>query len=204
MGTVADAVALRPLPNPLARRSARVVAMLGELHKAGFQRLRAMPYMSPSGGHWRLEIGPAQPFLRSHGALLIQADALHPYERRAERALLERTARYSSGQAVEGKFFGWADAASDSARDLAAKFIRRFPEASDAGRGWDHAYAGWFVRFLGATEQGVFPVAFDDWNGPSPHGLRLTSMRPTEWGEAPVEPIPLPPPGEFDDEGSQR
>ncbi|MFC7477970.1 hypothetical protein ACFQS7_26725 [Dankookia sp. GCM10030260] len=199
MTTTTSPVALRTLPNELARRSARVVTMLGELHKAGFQRLRGLPYMSPSGHHWRLEIGPASLFLRSHGALLVSSDALHPSLNRNIVAMLEGTARYTSGQATEAEFFGWTDARNDGARELAAKFLNRFPALAEAGKGWDHAYAGWWVRVMGAVEQGVFPIAFDDWNPPSRHGLGMTLMRPAEWAEAPVDAIPLPPPGEFDD-----
>ncbi|GGG46532.1 hypothetical protein GCM10010964_37370 [Caldovatus sediminis] len=48
-------------PDPL-RRSVRVLAMVGDLHKRGYQRVRVMPYMAPSGCHWRCEIVPAATF----------------------------------------------------------------------------------------------------------------------------------------------
>jgi hypothetical protein len=36
-------------PEPHIRRAVRVLAMVGELHKHGYQRLRLMPYMAASG-----------------------------------------------------------------------------------------------------------------------------------------------------------
>jgi hypothetical protein len=39
-------------PEPHIRRAVRVLSAVGELHKRGYQRLRVMPYMAPSGGFW--------------------------------------------------------------------------------------------------------------------------------------------------------
>ena len=56
-------------PEPHIRRAIRVLAIVGELHKRGYQRLRVMPFMSPSGVHWRCLIGPVTLFYRNHGAI---------------------------------------------------------------------------------------------------------------------------------------
>jgi hypothetical protein len=63
-------------PEHHVRRAVRVLAMIGELHKRGFQRLRLMPHMSPSGLHWRCAIGSADYFYRNHGARLLKD---HPF-----------------------------------------------------------------------------------------------------------------------------
>jgi len=47
-----------------------VLAMVAELHKRGYQRLRVMPFTSPNGLYWRCWIGPAELFYRNHGAML--------------------------------------------------------------------------------------------------------------------------------------
>lgn len=47
------------------RRAVRVLAMVGELHRRGFQKLRVMPFMSPSGNAWRCWIGPETLFYRT-------------------------------------------------------------------------------------------------------------------------------------------
>lgn len=170
-------------PDPAVRRSIRVVAMVSELHKAGYQRLRVMPYLSPSGAHWRLAIAPADQFDRRHGALLANAarDAVDP-------------AGYSSGQAADGTYFGWTDAADDDARALAAKFLDRFPRLAEAGRGWDYAYAGWFQHLLGLVEQALFPVVMSDYEEPSSSHIRLSNMRPESWARMDLADMPLPPP----------
>lgn len=36
-------------PDSTIRRAIRVLAMVDELHKRGYQKLRVMPFMSPSG-----------------------------------------------------------------------------------------------------------------------------------------------------------
>ncbi|MDT8292051.1 hypothetical protein RQ846_20265 [Roseomonas mucosa] len=197
--TTAGLVALRPHPDHRIRRSARVVAALAELHKAGFQRLRAMPYMSASGAYWRFEIGPVDLFHQVHGAVAVSEYSLTHSDQRATKEIAQGVARYSSGQAEEGQFFGWEDAAGDGARELADKLLRRFPVLAAKGQGWDYVYAGWFQRLRGLVEAGFFPYAFADMQGPSRHGLYISSMRPSEWGKVSLRPeLPLPPPGEYD------
>ena len=49
-------VSLSPPADAIARRTARLVAMVHELHKAGYQRLRVSPGLSPSGVHWRCSV----------------------------------------------------------------------------------------------------------------------------------------------------
>jgi hypothetical protein len=57
-------------PEPHIRRAVRVLSMVGELHKQGYQRLRVRPYMAPSGTAWRCTIAAADLFCRKHGAIL--------------------------------------------------------------------------------------------------------------------------------------
>ena len=122
--------------------------MLHELHKAGYQRLRADTGMSPSGLHWRCRI-----FVADRGDV--------------EPAL------YTS--ADQTQYYRWTDADQDNARQLAAKFLARFPELCAAGQGLDFANAGWLTWILGKTENGELPVFFADypitiepWDRPPP------------------------------------
>lgn len=198
MISFANLVSLHPHPEQEIRRSARVVAMLAELHKVGFQRLRAMPFMSPSGMHWRLWIGPTTLFHHNHGAMMATPGQRTLEGDPALLRLFEGAARYTSGQATEGAYFGWDDAAHDDARQLAAKFLDRFPDLARAGQGWDYEYAGWFSRLFGLVEQGLFPVAMADGQSPTPSNIDLASMRPRIWGEFTGDAVlPLPPPGEY-------
>jgi hypothetical protein len=85
-------------PEPHVRRAVRVLPMVGELHRRGYQNFRVMPFMSPSGNHWRCWIGPDSLFYRDHGAYLRDSDF-------SERQSESLSARYTSGD--ENWFFGW-------------------------------------------------------------------------------------------------
>ena len=110
--------------------------MLHELHKVGYQRLRADMGMSPSGIHWRCKI-----FV-------------------ADRHDIEPACYTSADQT---NYYRWTDADHDTARQMAAKFIDRFPELCEAGAGLDFANAGWLTWMLGKAESGALPVFFADY-----------------------------------------
>jgi hypothetical protein len=195
----ANRIATKQHPEPQIRRSVRVLTMLGELHKAGFQRLRAMPYMSESGAYWRLLIAPASLFHRNHGALVWDVPYPPTHAERELKAMEELSVTYSSGSASSGEYFGWKDAGGDDARELAAKFLARFPGLAEAGDGWDYAYVGWFQRLIGLAERGWFPEVFSSSHSPGRQSIQLTDMRPDSWRECGQERphLPLPPQGEL-------
>jgi hypothetical protein len=160
--------------------------MVGELHKRGYQRLRVMPYIY-GGIAWRCSIGPVTLFYRNHGAML--SDSLG-----MERDSL--IARYTSG--AGNHYFDWEDAASDTARTLADKFIQRFGTHTQCGRGWDYPYGGWYERLLGYAESGWIPYVFAEFEDTSFERLYLQDVRPAEWrGEGESRILPLPPSGEL-------
>lgn len=172
---VLPTVALVPPKEAYERRALRVLAMVHELHKAGYQRLRICPGMNSSGTAWRCSVTPITNILRTHGAMTSAFD--------------RDAALYSSAQ--KNEFFGWRDAKIATARELAAKFIERHPEIAAKGLGEDWAYAGWFAQMLGFAERGEFPVAYDDWGGPKLNPRFLpTSKKGIESG------LPMPPGGE--------
>ena len=192
---------MRPHPDPLIRRAVRVLRMLSELHVAGFQLLRGMPFLS-GNGIWRLEIRPKALFHRSHGALLwapnVFEDGWQQFREAADLAAL-----YSSGSAEEGIYFDWKDAATDDARALAAKFVERLPALTASSVGWDYEYAGWFQRLVGTAEQGWMPIVLHGDRGPSLAGIQLQDVRPETWKgvRGPSDPLlPLPPPGDLERE----
>jgi hypothetical protein len=120
-------------PDPVIRRAVRVLAMIGELHRRGYQKLRVMPFMSPSGNAWRCWIGPDTLFYRDHGAYL---RAVWGCE---EAQSTSPTACYTTGA---DHYFDWRDADQDDARTLADKFLARFTRLAGQGEGWSYAYAG--------------------------------------------------------------
>ena len=106
------------------RRSQRVIRMVSELHRMGFQRLRFMPYMYPIA--YRIQIASISYFAVANGCHVKGAVGV----------------TYSAGSSdSDNKYFGWTDAKSDGARELAIKFADRFPEIVKSGLGRDWAYA---------------------------------------------------------------
>ena len=119
-------------PEVAIRRLIRIVSMLSEPHKGGFQRLRAMPHLSPSGLYWRYLIALTTAFHSNHGALVSQS----ALERIAEDSpSSEKVASASWTTGMENKPFDWHDAGHDGAREMAARFVQRFPRFALLGEG---------------------------------------------------------------------
>lgn len=146
-------VSLAPAADKVVRRATRFLRMVQHLHQAGYQRLRIVPGMAPSGCDWRCMI-VADGQVRENG----WEPKGSGWEELAQQDL---AAVYSTGD--ETNYFDWADASSDNARQLAAKFLERFPELEWAGRGLDYAYAGWLTWTLGRAEAGELPIFYADY-----------------------------------------
>lgn len=143
------------------RRTLRIIRMVSELHRMGYQRVRFMPHEYPLA--FRIAIGPSSLFSSENGA-----------ELRDFREGLN--VQYSS--ASETAYFDWTDARSDNARQLAEKFVARFPTLCVAGQGRDWAYAGWLLELIGVLERmpGALPLVMDEYSY-SPDGLRSMPFR---------------------------
>lgn len=144
--------------DPLVRRALRVLRMVHELHKVGYQRLRVLPYENGSGTAWRAEITHANN-VQDDGFNLIDHDL-------EEKGIV---ARYSTSQG--NQYFGWEDATTADARELARLFLQRFGHLANLGQGLDWAYAGWLVDVIGWTEQcgdesGLVCLMKPDFNDP--------------------------------------
>ena len=158
----------------------QVLLMVHELHKLGYQRLRIAPGMSASGMHWRCSVTHVGNIERSHGAMACSLCGMDNWPK-------GESAFYTTGQA--DNYFGWDDAQEDTPRQLADKFIARFPRLAELGQGTDWPYVGWYVQMLGLAEMGIGPVAYADWyEEPEPGWL------PTTDGSK----LPMPPGGEGD------
>lgn len=183
-------------PEPHIRRAVRVLGLVAELHKRGYQQLRVMPYMAPSGTYWRCSISHAKHFYRNHGAILYEAtDGIIGNNKSQADAMV---ARYSSGQ--NNDYFGWRDAEKDDARSLADKFIHRFRQLADLSKGWDYFYAGWYLRLLGLAEAGWMPVVLSDYSPVSYDRIPVIDVRLEKKAVQNDDPpiLPLPPAGELD------
>jgi hypothetical protein len=135
-------VSTQPAHDSVAKRATRLLSMVHELHKAGYQRLRVACGWDAQGKVWRARLMPSS---------RVSDDGWSPIPGTAG-------ADYST---ADGKtYFGWNDAASDDARALANKFIRRFPDISRNASDHDWGYAGWFSMALGEAEHGELPAFF--------------------------------------------
>ncbi len=131
-------ISAAPSENASVRRGARLLAMVHELHKAGYQLLRASPFRHYKSGHWLCQITCASN-LECEAS---EATAHLPFTHDASYAL-----QYSSADGAH--YFGWTDTEGKTARELAALFLQRFPNLSERSKGQDWAYAGWLTSILG-------------------------------------------------------
>lgn len=144
-------ISLRPSVNPSRRHATRLLTMVHELHKAGYQRVRFSSGMAPSGLYWRCAITDAG---------TMTSDGL-----RIQNSCADAETAASSTSSGD-RYFGWTDAPGRSARELGLLFLGRFPIIArrDSGRDW--AYAGWLTEVLGKAERGEpsgLPVFFADY-----------------------------------------
>ena len=134
-----------------------VLLLVHELHLRGFQRLRAIPAMAPSGKYWWCAIAPVSLVSVSHGARLVDGASNDP-----------RIARYSSRD--QNRYFQWADISPHTTPSgLARRFVQRFPDIVEEGRGSDWPYAGWYVEMLHLTYPDQFPYAMANVGVPDTH-----------------------------------
>ena len=146
-----QSISLSPSSVPSRRHATRLLTMIHELHKAGYQRIRFSSGMAPSGMHWRCSI--------THTSNMT-CDGLHIDGANTG----DEVAHYSTASA--NRYFQWHDAPGRSARELGVMFLERFPIIGREGFGRDWAYAGWLTEMLGRAERDEpsgFPVFFADY-----------------------------------------
>ena len=161
----------------------RLLLMVRELHRRGYERIRIAPGLAPRATAWRCAIVPAELTCREHGALLPPGPRLPGPPTQAH---------YSTAQG--GGYFGWTDVAADRPELLALKFLGRCAPLAAAGRGADLAYATWYRDMTAATVPLDLPYAYSDGEGDG--RLERSHLRTTagNW-------IPMPPPGQAPYEG---
>jgi len=100
----------------------KIMSMLRELHMMGYEKLRLISSVSPSGAYWRFAILPATKVSRLNGAMA--SSFYFPVN-------------------VNGSFdgsekcTGLGDTENDTPRRLAELFLNRFPEIAAEGFGQD-------------------------------------------------------------------
>lgn len=130
------------------RRANRVLSMVLFLHKWGYQKIRIAPGLSADGHDWECAITHSKNFDRANGATL----SVDPFD--------GHIAYYTTRES--NQYFGWNDAQMDNSRELAERFLQRFPKILSLGNGRDWPYSGWYVSVLGVAETGSLPIAYGD------------------------------------------
>jgi len=138
-------ISLTPSKDGTIRRCIRVLAMVHELHKAGYQQIRIAPFIHEIGT-WRCPVT----FARNLRTDVDDHRMIIDYD---------QAPQYTSASAFDGSYFDWQDSKGLSARELAIKFIKYFPRIAELGKGQDWEYAGWFTSILGYAEAtGSLPI----------------------------------------------
>jgi hypothetical protein len=135
-----------------ANNARRLFLMVAELHKLGYEGLRATPYLSPSGCYWRCCVVPASMTHPAHGARL------------ADGVVYDSLPRYSSADGDD--YFGWRNMRPKTPLILARRFIVEFPKFAAQGKHPDPDYVGWFTRMLELTAPIGVVSAFGDMCSP--------------------------------------
>lgn len=147
----------------------RVLRLLRELHRRGYQRLRLHCGWSPNGMAWRYGIAPVEEF---------EPDGLRM---RAEH-YPGRAFRSSRGDGTPFDVGGRKRAPTDEHADA---FLRRFGDVAREGRGPDRAYAVWLDALLSRCEPDGVPIMYSDDVDAKESGILI---------EGDDEPFRLPPP----------
>lgn len=141
-----------------------------ELHRRGYQKLRAIGGLAPSGVYYRI-------CLSSRDFMTSSTDTMPEF---AEHYL-----RYSTSE--ERRYFGRREAFVGTPEDLADWILAENSELMRASEGSDWEYAGWFVEMLWFAKHGSFPIQFADWyetpRFAAEYGGRSLPFPPGPWSE---------------------
>jgi len=151
---------------------ARLMAMVRQLHGAGYQRLYLYSWPKPSGLHWRWHLFA--------GA----------------RRWLERPWRegwYGSGADYNfNPIFGWGDVPGASSQDLVTALAQFDPQGLAQALGRDEDHTNWFVSVCEALlPDYAFSLGWDQ-RGPMPQHLPVIAVRQGV-PEYAGPPLPWPP-----------
>jgi hypothetical protein len=157
----------------------RILLMVRELHRMGYEQLRAVPYLYPIA--WRCPVVPAAWTLREQGVQWHGATKLMPLL--ADRD--KRRFTYSSADRQQP--FGWEGAYFASPRELAERFVHEWPQVASVGWGPDEAYLAWYTEMLEHTAPNGLFYVHGEYEEPLGDMLYATHCR--------VQRVPAAPPG---------
>lgn len=156
-----------PRGNAIARRGARLLLAVQELHRRGFQNLSVRCFVSASGFYWRCEL-----YVAGSGAPI---------------------GLYSS--ADEADYFGLKGSRGANFRQLADMIEESFSVEVSAAKVWNFENAGWVSSLIPWAEAGLLPIEFADYDDPAAIGLikflRVDGQAIVDEGYMPLPPSRL-------------
>lgn len=155
----------------------KLLAMVAELHHRGYESLRIVPGLSPSGTSWRFELVPASRSAPEGGALL-------------RRGGPRNYPCYTTADGLGA--FGWPDAAARSEAELADRAEGKLSALLSKCRTPDPEYVRWFQEMLDASAPLGLPVAYADMRM-RPDSLYVVGHCPIRWIPTPPPPRPVVP-----------
>lgn len=137
---------------------ARLMALVRELHRAGYQRLYLYSWPRPSGLHWRWHLFTGQ------------------------RNWMERPWRegwYGSGSDYNfNPVLGWGDAPDETTEQLVRTLAKFDPHGLAQALGRDEDHSDWFERVCAALLPNyAFTLGWDRRDGPVPSSLPVIAVR---------------------------
>ena len=152
-----EAILFRRAP-PDRMPQARLMAMMRELHRAGYQRLYLYSWPKPSGLHWRWHLftGPRNWMQRGW-----------------------REGWYGSGAEYNlNPVLGWGDTPGASAQELASALARFDPQGLAQALGRDEDHSAWFEKVCEALlPDYAFSLGWDRQQGAQPESLPVIPVR---------------------------
>jgi hypothetical protein len=159
----------------------RVQEMVRELHRMGYERLRAPAYLYPLA--WRCPVVPASWTLREHGGTYQEVSLEHALAAGAGHT----TYTGAAGQESLFTHFPMGNVEFASPHELAEGFLRLRPAIALAGWGPDAEYVTWFQQALDVLRPHGLYYAFGEGQSPRDSLYTLFST---------VGAVRLPPPGQ--------
>ena len=163
-----------------------VLLMVRELHRMGFERLRACTYIYALGT-WRCTIAPAA-WIHNRSE---QTPGTMPFDLTSgiEKLLGPGGSVHFYTSASEQRLFADPETWFLSPHALAERYLQRCPVIAAVGYGPDPTYVAWFERTLDLlAPNGIF-YAFAEYEPATTELYTLMS---------PVRRVPLPPPGHLE------
>jgi hypothetical protein len=165
---------------------------VSELHQRGYQWLRIVPGVSGSGMDWRCVLVPAGK-LTGRAGFTIAGELMELVAWQQDPALADRHPQPPIvlwGPPDRRTILGVPDADHLTPREVAERLIVLFPGLIAESRGTDWAYAGWFLERLWDAQNGLFPIAYDNWDYYADHSDELWMCPTADDGQLVTRPLP--------------